>query len=245
MLCRNYGHRGFSGRYPENTMLAFEKALEAGCEGIELDVHLTRDHQLVIIHDETIDRTSDKTGWVKDMTYGELCQADFSYRCRGQVPFQRIPTLREYFTLVKDRDIVTNIELKTGVWEYPGIERAVWQLIQEFHLEDRVLISSFNHNSVLRMKALAPSLPCGFLTETWILDPGQYVASHGVEAYHPQFYMVTPEERQSLRDHGIKINTWTVNEDKDILRMIEAQVDGIISNFPDRVGELLREQGLR
>ena len=245
MRCRNFGHRGFSGCYPENTMLAFEKALEAGCEGMEFDVHLTRDGQVVIIHDETVDRTSNGSGWVKDMTYAQLCRLDFSYRWAGQLPFQRIPTLREYFALVKDLDILSNIELKTGVWEYPGIEQKVWDLIREFSLEDRVIVSSFNHNSILRMKALAPSLPCGFLTETWILEPGSYVSSHGVEAYHPQFYMVTPEQAADLKAHGVRINTWTVNEEADIRRMIRLDVDGIIGNYPDRVARILKETGLR
>ncbi len=245
MKCRNYGHRGFSGKYPENTMLSFEKALEAGCEGIELDVHLTKDQKLVIIHDESIDRTSNSTGLVKDMTYEELSRVDFSYIYAGQVPFQKIPTLREYFELVKDKDIITNIELKTGVYEYPGIEQAVYNMIKEYQLESKVVISSFNHHSVLRMKSLDASLACGFLSETWILDVGSYVTSHHVEAYHPDFHMLTEKETADLKKHGVKINTWTVNTEEDIRQMIEKEVDGIISNYPDRVKYLLTETGLR
>lgn len=226
-------------------MLAFEKALEAGCEGIEFDVHLTKDHQLVIIHDETIDRTSDRTGWVKDMTYEELCQVDFSYRFKGEVDFQRIPTLREYFELVKDRDILSNIELKTGIWEYPGIEQAVYDLIREYHMEQKVCISSFNHHSVMRMKAIDPTLVCGFLSETWILNTGEYVRSHNVEAYHPNFHMLTDPEVEDLRAHGCKINTWTVNDEADIDWMIRIEADGIISNYPDRVAARLKAAGLR
>lgn len=245
MKCRNFAHRGFSGCYPENTMLAFRKALEAGCEGMEFDVHLTKDGQLVIIHDERIDRTGDSTGWVKDMTYEELCRVDFSYKWKGQIPFQMIPTLREYFELVNNLNMVSNIELKTGVWEYSGIEEAVLELIREFHMEEKVIISSFNHHSVLRMQALAPEIPCGFLSETWILDAGRYVSSHGVDAYHPHFCMLTPPEVAELRAHNVKINTWTVNEEADILRMIAIGVDGIISNYPDRVKALLLKEGLR
>ena len=153
---RTWYHRGQKGRgtcneiqkfctprfqrcLSRNTMLAFRKALEAGCEGMEFDVHLTKDNQLVIIHDEAIDRTSGQHGLVKDMTYDELCQVDFSYKWKGQVPFQRIPTLREYFELVKDKDILSNIELKTGVYEYPGIEKAVYTLIAEYSLEDCII----------------------------------------------------------------------------------------------------------
>lgn len=245
MICRNFAHRGFSGNYPENTMLAFRKALEAGCEGIEFDVHLTKDGQIVIIHDEAIDRTSGQHGLVKDMTYEELCRVDFAYRYAGLVPFQRIPTLREYFELVKDLDIRSNIELKTGVYEYPGIEQAVYHLIQEYHMEEKVIISSFNHHSVMRMKALDAKIPCGFLSETWILDVGSYVESHRVEAYHPQFSMLTDSETADLKAHGREINTWTVNSPEDIREMIRLQVDGIISNFPDRVNRELKAAGLR
>ena len=228
-------------------MLAFQKALEAGCEGMEFDVHLTKDNKLVIIHDEAIDRTSDRHGLVKDMTYEELRQVNFNYpdKFGDKYEFQRIPTLREYFELVKDQNIRSNIELKTGVYEYPGIEQAVYDLIREYHLEERVIISSFNHHSVLRMKALDPELACGFLSETWILDAGNYVKSPGVEAYHPQFHMLTDAETADLKAHGVQINTWTVNEERDIREMIHLDVDGIISNHPDRVGRILQETGLR
>ena len=244
MKCINYAHRGFSGRYPENTMLAFEKALEAGCEGIEFDVHLTKDHVPVIIHDERIDRTSDQTGWVKDMTYDELCKVDFSYKFK-EAGFRRIPTLREYFELVKDKDIISNIELKTGVFEYPGIEKVVYDMLCEFGLRKKVIISSFNHHSVMRMKELDPEIECGFLSETWILDVGEYINRNQVEAYHPIFRMLNDEITKDLKEHHCRINTWTVNEEEDILEMIRIGVDGIISNYPDRVGRLLKEKGLR
>ena len=245
MKCRNFAHRGFSGEYPENTLLSFTKALEAGCEGMEFDVHLSRDGEIVIIHDETINRTGDKRGKVKDMTYEELCKVDFSYKFKGKYGFMKIPTLREYFELVKDKDIISNIELKTGVYEYPGIEAKVLELIKEFHMEEKVIVSSFNHYSVMRMKALAPYIKCGFLSDTWILDTGDYIEKRNIEAYHPDFHMITDELNKDLKSKGIEINTWTVNEEKDILRMIDLEVDGIIGNYPDRVKKILEERNLR
>ena len=245
MKCRNFAHRGFSGQYPENSMTAFEKALEAGCEGIELDVHLTKDNKIVIIHDEKIDRTSNGTGLIKDMTYDELKTIDFSYIYKDKVGFCKIPTLREYFELVKDKDIITNIELKTGIYEYEGIEEAVYKMIKEFNIQDKILISSFNHNSVMRMKAIAPEMKYGFLSETWILDTGDYLNKYKIEAYHPDFHMLTEKEVKDLRDHNIKINTWTVNEKEDIQHMIDIEAEGIISNYPDRVKELLEQNNLR
>ena len=157
-MTKNFAHRGFSGKYPENTILAFKKAIEAGAQGIELDVQLTKDGEIVIIHDETIDRTTDGKCEVISYTYEELKKFDASYIYRGQMGFNKIPTLREYFELIKDTDIVTNIELKTGINEYLGIEKKVWDMICEFNLADRIIISSFNHYSILRMKEIAPTL---------------------------------------------------------------------------------------
>jgi len=95
--------------------------------------------------------------------------------------------MNKYFELVKDLDFVTNIELKTGINQYLGIEEKVYKLIKEYKLEKKVIISSFNHFSVLRMKKIAPELKCGFLSEDWIIDAGAYTASHGIECFHPRF----------------------------------------------------------
>lgn len=245
MKCRNYAHRGFSGKYPENTLLAFEKALEVGCEGIEFDVQMTIDNEIVIIHDETIDRTSNKTGFVKNMTYEELCEADFSYKYTKEFGFQKIPTLREYFELVKEHDIISNIELKTGIFEYIGIEKAVYDLVRLYNMKDKVIISSFNHYSIMRMKEIAPELSYAFLSETWILNPEEYLNKYNIQVYHPQFNMLTDDIIKELKVHNCKINTWTVNKEEDIDKMIQLEVDGIISNYPDLTSQKLVDFGLR
>ena len=240
-MTKNFAHRGFSGKYPENTMLAFRKAVEEGVDGIELDVQLTKDGEVVIIHDETIDRTTDGKGLVVSYTYDELRKFDASFKFRGQCGFNPIPTLREYFELVKDKNIVTNIELKTGLNEYFGIEEKVWKLIEEYRLEDRVLISSFNHYSVLRMKSIAPNLKYGLLTETWIINAGKYTEDVGVKCYHPHFFSMTAENVKELKEHNIEINVYTVNEEKDIRDMIEKGIDIVIGNYPDLTKKILEE----
>jgi glycerophosphoryl diester phosphodiesterase len=245
MKCRNFAHRGFSGKYPENTMLAFEKAIEVGCEGIEFDVHFSKDGKLVIVHDETIDRTSNQNGFVKDLTYEELCQADFSYKFQKEYGFQRIPTLEEYLELVKDKDIITNIELKTCIFEYPGIEQVVYDLIRKYDLRDKMIISSFNHYSVMRMKEIDPDIKCGLLTESWLIKAGEYVKNCGVECFHPIGTMLNPETVKEVRDNGIEINTWTVNKPEEVDYMINLGVDGIIGNNPDVTGRRLKAAGLR
>ncbi len=230
----NIAHRGFSGKYPENTMLAFKKAIEAGADGIEMDVHFTKDGELVIIHDELIDRTTDGKGYVVDYTYEELSKFDASASFKGVYGFNKIPTLREYFELVKPLpNFITNIELKTGINEYPGIEKAVLDLIAEFGLEDNIIISSFNHFSVMRAKALNPDIKCGFLTGDWIYDFGAYTKARGIECVHPYHITLNEESVAEIKKNGIRINTWTVNKPEDVERLYNLGIDAAIGNFPD------------
>ena len=210
----NFGHRGFSGKYPENTMLAFKKAVEAGADGIELDVHFSKDGELVIIHDEKIDRTCDSTGFVRDYTLAELQSFDASAG-------------------------FTNIELKTGVYEYPGIEKAVNEMIVEFGLEDRIIISSFNHYSVMRFKAINPNIKCGFLEESWILEFGKYTKNHGIECIHPMHWTLTEETVGEMKENGIEINTWTVNDEDSVAKLYKLGVDSVIGNYPDMAKKVI------
>lgn len=240
-MTKNFAHRGFSGNYPENTMIAFKKAVEVGADGIELDVQLTKDEEVVIIHDETIDRTTDGRGAVSSYNYEELKKFDASFKFKGEFGINPIPTLREYFEYIKDKDIVTNIELKTGVKEYLGIEEKVWKLIKEYKLEDKVIISSFNHFSILRMKKIAPNLKYGLLSETWIINAGKYTEEVGVQCYHPYFPNMTKEIVEEIKSHNIEINTFTVNEEKDIRDMIDKGIDIIIGNYPDLTKQIIEE----
>lgn len=239
-MSKIFAHRGYSGKYPENTMIAFKKALKCEVDGIELDVQLTKDGEVVIIHDETIDRTTTGKGFVVDYTYEELERFDASFKFKD-LGFNKIPTLREYFQLVKDYDIVTNVELKTGINEYLGIEEKVWELIKEYNLEEKVIISSFNHFSVMRMKDIAPQLKYGFLSEDWIIDAGKYTHSYGVQCYHPRFNNLVPDVIKELKKYNLEINTWTVNLEEDMRYLYSNNIDVIITNYPELAQEIKKE----
>ena len=234
----NLAHRGFSGCYPENTLLAFEKGLEAGADGFELDTHLTKDGEVVVIHDETLDRTTTASGPVRERTLAELRQINAA-KPFPEYGFCGIPTLREYFELVKGTNLITNIELKNSIVRYEGMEEKVIALIREYGLTDQVILSSFNHRSIRLVKELAPELCCGFLVMSWLDQPGEYTASRGVECYHPLFLSLDQETMEELHGRGIRVNTWTVNDIESIRQMAELGVDAVISNFPDRVAEVL------
>ncbi|MBQ6480134.1 MAG: glycerophosphodiester phosphodiesterase [Anaerolineaceae bacterium] len=234
-MTKYLGHRGYSGNYPENTMLAFQKAMEAGADGIELDVQFSKDGRLVIIHDETLDRTTTGKGWVRDHTLEELKSLDASFKFTGQYGVNQIPTLCEVLDYMKDKDAVTNIELKTGVFEYEGIEEAVLNCVRKHNLSDKVIISSFNHYSILRMRKLAPELKCGLLTDCWLINAGKYVHDLDVPCYHPAFRNLTPEITKEIKQYGLEINTWTVNTLEDFKNLESLGVDIAIGNYPELI----------
>lgn len=233
-----YCHRGYSGRYPENTMLAFEKSIGLGADGIELDVQLTRDGQVVIFHDERLERVTGKAAFVKDLTLRELRELDASGPFRGKVPVQRIPTLREYFQLIAPTNLKTNIELKTGMFEYPGLERQVWDIVKEFRQQERVCFSSFHCQSLLRVKELAPEAPCGLLRQNRMPRAGQVVRELGLEAYHPFYLQLTEPILRELREQGRIVRAYTPNHTLALGYLLRKNIGAVITNFPERAVRL-------
>lgn len=232
-MTKVYAHRGYSGRFPENTMLAFKEAAKTGCYGIELDVQLTKDGQLVVIHDERIDRTTDGTGYVRDYTLEEIRRFNAAASWNGKFGFQPIPTFEEYCQWAAGEKLVTNIELKTGVYYYEGIEEKTLEMVRKYGLTDRVLFSSFLHSSITILRKLAPEIKCGALVENDGLgNPGYYCDKMDFQCFHPGWMCLPKEDVDSCKAHGIELNVWTVN-DMDVLeRLVEWEVDGLISNFP-------------
>ncbi|WP_277630422.1 glycerophosphodiester phosphodiesterase [Atopococcus tabaci] len=239
----NIAHRGFSGNFPENTMLAFEKAYETGVDGIELDVQMTKDQELVIIHDSTVDRTTDGTGYVKDLTLEDIRGLNAGAYDERVVEKEPVPTLEQYLIWAADKELLTNIELKTNIFEYPGIEQKVVQLVEAHQMEDRIVFSSFNHFTVQRMKALNPSLRCGLLCSDWVVGMGRYTRELGVECVHPAFYMLQNGDYVTeIQEKGLDIHTWTINDEEWMRKAIEAGVTSIITNFPDQLNAVLTAQ---
>ncbi len=218
---------------PENTLCAFEKAIEMGADGIELDIQLTKDGEIVVIHDETIDRTSDGKGWVKDYTLEELRQFNYN-KTHPEVEHADIPTMREVFELIKPTNLVINIELKTGIVFYDRLEERIVELTKEMGMEDRVIYSSFNHYTVVKIHNLKPDARVGFLYADGPIDMPEYGVKHGVEALHPALYNIQyPGFVQECKVKGLKLHVWTVNEEQYMHMCCQAGVDAIITNYPD------------
>lgn len=235
-----FAHRGASGYAPENTLEAFRLAMEMGADGFELDVHLTRDGELVVIHDETVDRTTNGTGEVRSFTLAELKKLDASNHMeayRGA----KIPTLGEVYALIADTRHIVNVEIKTDNFFYPGIEAKCLALEAEMGMEGRIIYSSFNHYTISRLRELAPDATLGLLYGSILHEPWKYAKTLGAKYLHPYVPNVfVPGLADESNRNGVGLNLWTVN-DKEVMQECLKHNVGIITNYPDVAVKLRNE----
>lgn len=227
-----WAHRGASGSAPENTIPAFELALAQGADGFELDVQLTRDDEVVVIHDETLERTTNGRGWVADHALEALQELDAG---GGRPGFEGtpIPTLAEVLVLARSAGVRVNIELKNSTMPYKGLEERVVEIVAAHDMGDRVVVSSFNHYSLRRLRGLGAGLPLGALYSDPLFKPWQYAAKLGVSALHPPLRAMRRRVAERCHERGLDVHVWTVNDPDDIRRMLRIGVDAIITNYPD------------
>ena len=230
-----YAHRGASGYFPENTLEAFEEAVRMGAAGVELDVHICRSGELVVAHDETVDRVSDGTGFIRDLSLAELKSLRFN-RTHPFCKNARIPLLSEVFQLLRSSGLGINIELKNSIIDYPDLERRTLEEVDRYFCRSRVLFSSFNHHSMLRMKRLDASVQCGLLYEAVLVRPWEYARRLGMDAIHPHYSEVLFPAGECTSAHaaGVRVNTWTVNTPEDMEAVCREGADILITNFPDQ-----------
>ena len=242
MKQRIFAHRGACAYAPENTLEAFELAVRMGAHGVELDAHLSRDGEVVVTHDERIDRVSDGTGAVQDLTLKELKAFRFN-RPHPEYADARIPTLKEVFQLLKPTGLHINIELKNSWNPYPGLEEKVIDLIGKEFSPERIIFSSFNHASMVKVKQIDPSLCCGLLYDASMVRPWIYAQALGVDALHPNYaeVLIPGGECAAAHKAGILVHPWTVNDPGHIRAMLREGADIVITNVPDVALQCLAE----
>ncbi|BBD08306.1 glycerophosphodiester phosphodiesterase [Desulfovibrio ferrophilus] len=234
-LC--WAHRGFSAKYPENTLAAFEAALEAGADGIELDVTLSRDGRLVVIHDETLDRTTDGTGPVSALDWDELGDLDAGRWFDEAFAGQRLPSLSEVLDVVGGKMLV-NIEIKPEaacVSADVPVEQQVLDCVREHGLMDSVVVSSFDYSILLRLRGLDADLRLGtlFTGEEENIDFRALLQAIDAFSFHIRAAELIPEIVDLFHEDGIKVYCWTESYDDEALAMeqvLEMGVDGFFAN---------------
>jgi glycerophosphoryl diester phosphodiesterase len=223
-------HRGASDDAPENTIAAFELALEQGADGIELDVHLSADEHPVVIHDFTLERTTDGAGPVSEHTVRELKRLDAGgwrdHRFRGQ----RVQTLQEVLERFRDRARFW-VELKGGSTLYPGIEERVVSLLEIYDVVDRALVQSFDHEAIARIRATSPEIRVGALVAQAPLDVA-LLRPGAANAICPGAHLLTEDVLSEIRGADLECYVWTVNEPAQMDRLVGWGVSGIITDRP-------------
>lgn len=235
-----YAHRGASLTHPENTMAAFQEAIRLGADGIETDVHLTKDGQLVLTHDEEVSRVSNGHGMVKDLSYAALKELDVGGFKGPAFQGAAMPLLEDLLDLAAPTDLELNIEIKMGFVLYPGIEEKLLALLTERAMLSRVFFSSFNHYSLVKLKSLAPEVRIAPLYMEGLYQP--YAYAEGLKSYalHPEKILVNPYIVEEAHKRGLKVHPFTIN-DPDLARTLQAMgVDGIITDDPEKMIETIR-----
>jgi glycerophosphoryl diester phosphodiesterase len=242
-------HRGFDDRAPENTMVSFRKAYEVGASMIELDVHLTKDGEVVIMHDITIDRTTNGNGFVKDKTLDELKQLDAGSKYSKVFAGEKIPTLDEVLAFAKDK-ISVNIEIKSEAVSDntpkpgTGIEEKVVNIVKKYNMEEYVMVSAFKGKALKRIKAFSPKISTGLLmvSDGLFRSHIEYVSTVKADAVHEFSKFVSKSDISKSKKYNIRENVWTVNDPHTMGKLIDRGVSGLITDRPDLAIRVLSEK---
>ena len=233
-------HRGASGHAPENTFAAFRKALAMGAGFIETDLQLSRDARLVAIHDATVNRTTNGQGAVHDLTLAELRRLDAGSWFGSEFAGERIPTIEEILDFAKKHDMVFYLELKpSGSW---GGEHALISALRESGEIARTVVISFDPPILANVRKIEPTVMTGLLFDGQISDPLAKAVEIGARQLAVRGSLVTPRLLKEARQRDLQVVCWTVNHPAHMRLLVEAGVDGIISDYPDRLLDLTRRK---
>ena len=236
-MTKIFAHRGSKGTHPENTLASFKEAVRVGSDGIELDVHLTKDGHLVVIHDETVDRTTNGTGEIRNLTLAEIKAMDAGSWFHNKYAGEKIPTLEEVLLLLTELGFngQLNIELKTDVIQYKGLVEKCLALQSAKDWLFAIVYSSFNPYTLVELKEANPSQEIGLLFESkeWA-DKGDAMLEK--ESYHPDLKLL--DWAIEWNRNQLPLRVWTVNEDTDINRCFELQIEAIFTDYPEKALQL-------
>ena len=246
-------HRGGKGPWPENTLYAFEQAAAMGVDVLEMDLHSTADGVLVVMHDDTVDRTTDGSGPIQSLTLEEIMALDAGYHWSagdvGTFPYRgqgiAVPTMEEVFAAFPDTPL--NIEIKQ---EDPPLVEPFCRLIREYGMGERVLVASFHQETVEAFRQTCPEVATssgeGEVIALFVLSKLFLEATYGPEAqavqvpeYRSGLHVLTPRFVTAAHGRGLEVHAWTINETPDMERLVELGVDGVITDYPDRLLEVL------
>ena len=233
-----FGHRGASAYAPMNTLPAFELAARQGADGVELDVHFSQDKQLIVLHDFTVDHTTNAKGFARDMTLAQLKALDAGSWKGAEYTGTKIPTLDEVFQVIGQK-LYVNVEIKSETEETDGVEQAVADCLRRNNMQERVIVSSFNPLALKRFREIMPDVPIGYLYMPDYQPFAEVMETLPHEARHPHHPMIDRAYMEWAKRKGYRVNTWTVNDPARAVELKRLGVDAIITDTPGVMREAL------
>ncbi|OZU90037.1 glycerophosphodiester phosphodiesterase [Virgibacillus indicus] len=234
MKTKIIAHRGASRYAPENTMPAFELAYQSKAEGIETDVQLTKDNIPVLIHDEQVKRTTNGTGYIKDLTFEQLRQLDAGSWFSGEFTGTQIISLDELLQWVKDKPLCLNIELKNNKIDYKHLESIVYERLKDYQLLNRTTLSTFNPRSVHRLKDYNKDIGIAFLTSKRNRNLVSHAHELGANAIHIKYRLLNKLLVDQCKQAKMAVRVYTVNRSAHIMKCFTHECNGIFTDIPDK-----------
>ena len=236
-----FAHKGASGYAPENTLIAIKKAIEMKVDGIEIDIQLTRDGRIVLMHDWKVDRTTTGRGYVYELDFDYIRTLDAGQWFTKDFIGEVVPTLEEVLDILP-QDMMLNIEIKDTARHHSKIEEKLLEVLKKYPDKfENIIVSSFHHDKIKKLQVLEPKLKLALLTDSEFIEIEKYLSNNGLSSYsyHPEINLISKEDVEKLHDKGVKIFVWTVNKEEDLNYLVKLGVDGVITNYPDIMKELL------
>ena len=234
------GHKGTSAYAPENTLASIRKAIDMGVKCIEIDVQLTKDKKVVVIHDYTLDRTTNGKGWIKEKTLEEIKQYDAGSWFGTEFDKEKVPTLAEVIEVLP-KDVWLNVEIKSIARERSDIEERILAIIKTHNISNRVIISSFDHVSLLKFRKLDADIKIGLLLYAYWIHPWELIEASGIKPYsiHPAIEYLDEAFVIEGKNRGYKVFPYTVNTKNEYDYAMDLGVDGVFSDYPDLAQRIL------
>ncbi|MDC7954976.1 glycerophosphodiester phosphodiesterase [Fusobacterium simiae] len=236
-----FAHRGASGYAPENTLTAIKKAIEMKADGIEIDIQLTKDGKIVVMHDWKVDRTTTGRGYVYELDFKYIRSLDAGQWYTKDFIGEVVPTLEEVLDILPN-DMILNIEIKDIARKHSNIEEKMLEVLKKYPEKfDNVIVSSFHHDKIRKLQELEPKLKLALLTDSEFIEIEKYLSTNGLNSYsyHPEINLISKETVEILHKNGVKVFVWSVNKEEDLDYLVKIGVDGVITNYPDIMKELL------
>jgi len=225
-----FAHRGASGYAPENTLTAIKKAIEMKADGIEIDIQHWK-----------VDRTTTGRGFVYELDFDYIRSLDAGQWYTKDFIGEIVPTLEEVLDILPN-DMMLNIEIKDTARKHSNIEEKMLEVLKKYPEKfDNIIVSSFHHDKIKRLQELEPKLKLALLTDSEFIEIEKYLSTNGLKSYsyHPEINLISKEDVEILHKNGVKVFVWTVNKEEDLDYLVKLGVDGVITNYPDIMKELL------